>query len=283
MDSITIFNAYNQTKKRLEAAGIADFGFEAREIIRHITGFDNKKIMLNYNTSLTDIQQKRLDEIVSARATGYPLQYILGSWSFYGLSFKVGKGVLIPREDTEIAVDTALELIKGKKEPKVLDLCAGSGAIGISIAVNRPEAKVTMLEKYDSALFYLKENIALNNANNAKYLKGDVLESDGSGDKYDLIISNPPYIKEKDMKALQSEVKAEPTEALYGGEDGLVFYRAIVKNYKLSLTSGGSICFEVGFDEAESVKEIINKAGFNDIAVKKDLSGIDRVVFGTVN
>lgn len=283
MDSITIFNAYNQTKKRLEAAGIADFGFEAREIIRHITGFDNKKIMLNYNTSLTDIQQKRLDEIVSARITRYPLQYILGSWSFYGLSFKVGKGVLIPREDTEIAVDTALELIKGKKEPKVLDLCAGSGAIGISIAVNRPEAKVTMLEKYDSALFYLKENIALNNANNAKYLKGDVLESDGSGDKYDLIISNPPYIKEKDMKTLQPEVKAEPTEALYGGEDGLDFYRAIVKNYKLSLTSGGSICFEVGFDEAESVKEIINKAGFNDIAVKKDLSGIDRVVFGTVN
>lgn len=283
MDSITIFNAYNQTKKRLQAAGIEDFGFEAREIIRHITGFDNKKIMLNYNTSLTDIQQKRLDEIVSARITRYPLQYILGAWSFYGLSFKVGKGVLIPRADTEIAVDTALELIKEKQKPKVLDLCAGSGAIGISIAVNRPEAKVTMLEKYDGALLYLKENIILNNANNASYLKGDVFESDCADCKYDLIISNPPYIKEKDMKTLQPEVKAEPTKALCGGKDGLDFYRAIVENYKASLTSGGSICFEVGFDEAESVKEILTEAGFSGITVKKDLSGIDRVVFGTVN
>ncbi|MBR6902553.1 MAG: peptide chain release factor N(5)-glutamine methyltransferase [Clostridia bacterium] len=283
MDNNTIFNAYNRTKKQLEAAGIEDFGFESREIIRHITGFDNKKIMLNYNTRLTDIQQKRLDEIVSARVARYPLQYILGTWSFYGLSFKVGKGVLIPRADTEIAVDMALELIKDKKEPKVLDLCAGSGAIGISIAINRPEAKVTMLEKYDGALLYLKENITLNNANNASCLKGDVLESDGSGDKYDLIISNPPYIKEKDMETLQPEVKAEPIAALYGGEDGLDFYRAITANYKASLTSGGSICFEVGFDEAESVKEILNKAGFSGITVKKDLSGTNRVVFGTVN
>ena len=283
MDSITIFNAYNRTKKQLEAAGIEDFGFEAREIIRHITGFDNKKIMLNYNTPLTDIQQERLDEIVSVRVTRYPLQYILGTWSFYGLDFKVGKGVLIPRSDTEIAVDTALELIKNKKEPKVLDLCAGSGAIGISIAVNRPEAKVTMLEKYDDALFYLKENIILNNADNANYLKGDVFGSGGSGTKYDLVISNPPYIKEEDMKTLQKEVKAEPTKALCGGQDGLDFYRAIVKNYKVSIKSGGRICFEVGIKQAESVKEILNEAGFSDIAVNKDLSGIDRVVFGTVN
>ena len=152
VDKNTIFNAYNQTKRRLQEAGIEDFGFEARQIIRHITGFDNKKIMLNYNTPLTDIQQKRLEEIVLTRIARYPLQYILGIWSFYGLEFKVGEGVLIPRADTETAVETAIGLLKDKKEPKVLDLCAGSGAIGISIVVNIPDSRVTMLEKYDKAI-----------------------------------------------------------------------------------------------------------------------------------
>lgn len=282
MNSNTIFAAYNETKKRLEAAGVEDFGFEARVIMRHVTGFDNKKIMLNYNTPLSRFQIERLSEIVTARSTRYPLQYILGTWSFYGLDFKVGNGVLIPRADTETLVETALELIKDKKEPEVLDLCAGSGAVGISIAKSRADSRVLMLEKYEAAARYLKENIELNGIKNAEYLEGDVLKGDGGDRAFDLIVSNPPYIKSGDMPLLQAEVKYEPQTALDAGEDGLLFYRQIVKNYKKSLAKGGSMCFEVGFDQAGSVTRILSEAGFKNIKTVKDLSGNDRVVFGTV-
>ncbi|MBR5923642.1 MAG: peptide chain release factor N(5)-glutamine methyltransferase, partial [Clostridia bacterium] len=121
----TIFKAYNETKERLAGAGIEDFGFEARVIMRHVTGFDNKKIMLNYNAELTALQTDRLNDIVTRRSARYPLQYILGEWSFYGRTFKVGDGVLIPRADTETAVEAALDLIKDKPSPDIADLCAG--------------------------------------------------------------------------------------------------------------------------------------------------------------
>lgn len=279
----TVFSVYNDTKRRLQAAGIEDYGFEARVIIRHITGFDNKKIMLNYNMPLSAAAQSKLGEIIKRRVARYPLQYILGEWSFYGLNFKVGEGVLIPRPDTETVVDTALKLISEKEAPKVLDLCAGSGAIGISVAVNRPDSRVYLLEKYERAAEYLKENIKINMASNAEYISGDVFSCDGADEGYDLIVSNPPYIVSADMETLQPEVKYEPETALDGGEDGLMFYRAIAEKYKPSLAPGGSICFEVGLNEAAAVKELLNEAGFKDIDTVKDLGSVDRVVFGTVN
>lgn len=281
MANNTIFAAYNLTKSRLSAAGIEDFGFEARVIMRHITGFDNKKIMLNYNTPLTPCQTRRLEDIVNRRIARYPLQYVLGEWSFYGLDFKVGEGVLIPRADSETAVETALELIKDIKAPKVLDLCAGSGAIGIAVAANRPDCTVLLLEKSEAAAKYLKENIMRNSPDNARYVSGDVFSGDGAGE-YDLIISNPPYVRTQDLKRLQPEVLFEPAAALDGGEDGLDFYKAITENYKKSLKTGGYLCFEVGINQAKSVAGILDSAGFDGISVRKDLNEIDRVVFGTV-
>ena len=278
----TIFGVYNEIKSRLSAAGVEDYGFEARVIMRHVTGYDNKKIMMNYNAPLSPAELLKINDIVARRQARYPLQYILGEWDFYGLRFKVGDGVLVPRQDTEIAVDTALELIKGKENPRVLDLCAGSGAIGISIAVNRPDSKVLLLEKYEAAGRYITSNIELNGAAGAEYVPGDVFAGDCGGDKFDLVISNPPYIKSGEMDALQPEVKFEPATALDGGADGLDFYRAITENYTPSLNRGGSMCFEVGVNEAQSVKELLKKAGLADIGVKKDFAGIDRVVFGTV-
>ena len=282
MANSTVFSAYNETKEKLAAAGIEDYGFEARVIIKLITGFDSKKILLNYNSPLTDFQQNALKEIIDRRVTRYPLQYILGEWEFYGRVFKVGEGVLIPRADTETAVEAALKLIENRQNPHVLDLCAGSGVIGITIAAIREDSRVTLLEKYDEAARYLKENIALNRAANARYIKGDVLSGDESGNKYDLIVSNPPYIKSGDMPFLQPEVGFEPETALEGGEDGLTFYRAITENYKKALNKGGFICFEVGTGEAEAVCEILKNAGFADVCKRKDLSGADRVVFGTL-
>ena len=282
MANRTVFRSYNDTKEKLKNSGVKDFGFEARVIIKHITGFDNKKVILNYNAVLSDKQEKQLEAIISRRISGYPLQYIIGKWGFYGLEFNVGKGVLIPRADTETLVETGLQLIKEVKEPSVLDLCAGSGAVGISIAVNRRDSNVLLLEKYETAYLYLKENIALNNADNSEALKGDVLKGDCSDRKFDLIVSNPPYIKSAEIKYLEKEVKCEPLSALDGGSDGLNFYRAIINNYKIALKSGGKICFEVGINQSESVKEMLHLSGFEDVETAKDYSGIDRVVFGTV-
>ena len=278
----TILKVYNETKARLLSAGVEDYGFEARVIMRHVTGYDNKKIMMNHNALLNTAQLMRINDIVARRQARYPLQYILGEWDFYGLKLKVGDGVLIPRPDTEIAVDTALQLIKEIKNPRVLDLCAGSGAIGIAVAAGRGDSKVFLLEKYEAAANYLRKNIELNGAANAEYISGDVLTGDYSENKFDLIISNPPYIKSGEMRTLQPEVKYEPASALDGGSDGLDFYKAIIENYKQSLNRGGSMCFEVGINQAESVKELLEAAGFTDIGVKKDFSDIDRVVFGTV-
>ena len=279
----TIFNVYNETKKRLNSFGIEDYGFEARVIIKHITGFDNKKIMMNYNSLLNPAQLKRLEDIIIKRQARYPLQYILGEWSFYGRTFKVGEGVLIPRADTEIAVETALQLIKDSKAPRILDLCAGSGAIGLTIALEREDSNVTLLEKHSEAVKYCKLNKDLLGVKNADVSCGDVLKGDCSEERYDLIVSNPPYVSESDMKTLQPEVRYEPQTALCPGNDELLFYKEIVGNYGKSVNYGGAFCFEVGINQADSVKEILSSAGLQNVSAVKDYADIDRVVFGTVS
>ena len=148
------------------------------------------------------------------REMRYPLQYIFGQWEFYGLNFKVGPGVLIPRADTEVLADKALELIKNKKSPRVLDLCTGSGCIAVAIAKTRSDAAVTAVEKYEAALDYARQNVKRNGVNNVTLLAGDVLEAAAAEGRYDLIVSNPPYITAADMKKLQPEVTYEPETAL---------------------------------------------------------------------
>lgn len=278
----TIFKVYNETKEKLKSFGIEDYGFEARVIMRHITGFDNKKIMMNYNAALNAHELKKLEDIILKRQARYPLQYILGEWSFYGRTFKVGDGVLIPRPDTEIVVETALDLIKGIKSPRVLDLCAGSGAIGLTLALERPDSNVILLEKYKTALQYTELNKELLSAENADCICGNVFSGDCADNKFDLIVSNPPYVCKPDMANLQPEVRYEPQTALCPGSDELLFYKEIIKNYKNSVNSGGAFCFEVGVNQAQRVKSILESAELLDVESKKDYAGIDRVVFGTV-
>lgn len=277
---MTIFEAYNNTKKKLSAAGIDDAVFEAKQIIRHVTGLTSAQILAQYNNSLTEFQQSILTVTVKQRLIRYPLQYIFGEWDFYGRTFKVGPGVLVPRADTETLIDKAVEYLKNIQNPIVLDLCAGSGCIGITLACEVPQARVIMVEKYEEAMRYLKENIERNGANNAKAVLGDVFEGAGKQTGIDLIISNPPYISENEMETISPETKFEPETALYGGEDGLVFYRAIVSEYLGALKPGGMAAFEVGFDQSQAVCELMAAAGLVDIKAKKDLNGIDRAVFG---
>lgn len=279
---MNIFEAYNSTKKALQKAGIEDYVFEAKQIIKHITGFSSSEILMNYTNALSEYQSNNLTAIIRQRELRYPLQYIFGEWSFYGRDFYVGPGVLVPRADTETVIEVCLDYLKDKKEPKILDLCAGSGCIGITLAKEIKDSTCLMAEKFPEAMRYAEKNIIRNKAENARVISGDIFEGAGNEDKYDLIVSNPPYIPEKDTETVSPETKYEPHTALYSGADGLEFYRAITENYKGSLKQNGMLCYEVGIGQANAVKEILKTAGFADIGTKKDLNGIERAVYANL-
>ncbi|MBQ3550106.1 MAG: peptide chain release factor N(5)-glutamine methyltransferase [Clostridia bacterium] len=255
---------------RLKNSGFESARFEATQIVNAVCG----SYMLSQKVApeLVALAESKAE----LRLKHEPLQYILGEWEFYGLPFKVGPGVLIPRQDTETLVETALPLLKPSRN-RVFDLCAGSGCIGIALA-KLSGAKVTFFEKSDDALPYLEENIRLNGIE-AEVLHYDVLGAPPKM-KVDMIVSNPPYIKTAVVEGLETEVKCEPLMALDGGEDGLRFYRHIATAWKPCIELGGYLIFEIGFDQGEEVTEIMKNAGYRDVQCKKDLCGEDRVVIG---
>lgn len=279
MNKLTIFSAYNSTKKQLNSAGIEDYALEARYIMRHITGYDNTKIMANYMEELTPLQQTVLKNMVTRRMSGYPLQYILGVWQFYGLDFFVGEGVLVPRADTETLVRRALGFLENRPDAKMLDLCAGSGCVGIAVAKNSG-VKGVAVEKYETAYAYLEKNIKRHSVPLTPVL-ADILNYETT-DKFDLIVANPPYISEEELSLMNRETSFEPREALFAEDDGLFFYKKIAALYKEKLLPGGMLAVEIGFSQAEAVTEIFKENGFVNIAVDNDYSGNQRVVFGTV-
>lgn len=248
---------------------------EAKIILSHLADTEPNRL----GFSVKEINSEDIKEIITKRRQGVPLQYILGKWWFYKSEFLVGEGVLIPRQDTEFLVETGLELIENIQNPQACDLCSGSGCIAISIALDRPDATVTAVEKYDEAYGWLLKNIEYNGAKNVTPRQADVL--DPPFGSFDLILCNPPYIPEGDKEILSAEVLNEPHTALFGGADGLYFYRKITKLWKKSLKAGGHLAFEVGIKEAPLVEEILKNEGFSEIGTKNDLIGIQRVVFGT--
>ena len=228
-----------------------------------------------------EVDEALIEPLVARRIAGEPTQYILGMWEFYGLPFYVGEGVLIPRPDTEVLVEKGLELIKGVANPKVLDLCSGSGCIAIAIKKQRPDAQVTAVELYDKAAHYLERNIALNGVD-VTLKRADVLQPPKAEEwgKYDLILSNPPYIDKDAMAELSQEVKREPHTALFGGEDGLTFYRAIAESWLALLNDRGAVAVEIGFDQGKTASEIFEAKGLKT-ALFQDYGGNDRVIIGT--
>lgn len=247
-----------QICKRLQAAGIASPAFEAAQLCL--------------------LDDSSVDAAVEKRIAGYPLQYILGEWEFFGLPFLVGEGVLIPRPDTEILVECALAFLKNKPNAQVLELCAGSGCISVAIAKNTGAA-ITAVELSSAAFVYLQKNILLNGvAVNA--IHGDIRY--GVKGQFDLILSNPPYIRTGELHALSREVRHEPQMALDGGEDGLCFYRTITEVYKKNLARGGALLLEIGYDQRESVTGILKAAGYRNIVCYKDYGGNDRVLKGEI-
>jgi release factor glutamine methyltransferase len=256
---------------------------EARSIIELVTGFDSRQQLLKRDYILTNEQEALISSILKKREQGYPLQYILGKWSFMDNDYFVGEGVLIPRDDTEVVVRSVLPYLKDKENPTVIDLCSGSGIIAITLKKLFPKATVYALELSERAMPYLEKNIK-GLCPEVRLCKGDlnVLYKDFQDNYFDLIISNPPYIKSEDLATLQQEVRSEPVMALDGGQDGLVFYKNILDRWSSKLKQGGALAFELGEEEFLPVKALMEEKDFENIVGYKDLGGIYRAINGTV-
>ena len=254
-------------------------GFEADCIVADLIGVTNSVLPVIDSTEVTQDTVKQAEIYVQRRHNGEPLQYILGKWEFYGKSFYVGEGVLIPRPETELLIDIALDFLKGKKAPVCFDLCSGSGCIGITLASLISDSDVTVLEKSEKALSYLRRNKELNRTKNLKIVQGDLF--DGAtvfgNRKCDILLSNPPYIRRDILPDLQREVQAEPNMALDGGEDGLDFYRAIADKWVSCIKPDAMLAVEIGEDQGSEVSEIFRKH-FAEVNIVKDLFGNVRVV-----
>lgn len=255
--------------------------FSARCIMEQAFGSSFPMIMLDRNKPVPEAEEQACLSMARKRAGGYPLQYILGEWEFFGYRFKVGEGALIPRPDTETLVEQVIEICRSNKleSPKIADLCSGSGCIAVTLKKEIPQAQVYAVELSDKALPYIRVNSELNHAD-IHIVQADVLlekTAEESGN-LDIIVSNPPYLTGQDMKCLQTEVAFEPEMALFGGEDGLDFYRKITAVWRNSLNSGGYIAFEFGMDQHEAVRGILQQYGFKNIQLSRDTSGIIRTV-----
>ena len=262
---------------RLAAVGCEDAAFDARCLLEDLGGLPRGHAA--DDTPLTAEQETVLDAALAQRAAGRPLQYILGQWDFLALTLKVGEGVLIPRPDTELLCEVAADNLRGKTAPRVLDLCAGSGCVGLGVASLCPSAQVTAVELSADALSYLRENVSRYPQYAVTVRQGDVLADFAAFDgPYDAILSNPPYIPTADLPTLQREVRHEPNMALDGDSDGLTFYRTIAEHWCGKLAPDGFCAVEVGVGQADDVAALFAAAGLETTAIYPDLAGIPRVV-----
>lgn len=268
---MTCRDLYAYAEHRLGSA------FEAKQLFTYVTGKPVLELAVHGDAPIPQAQADRMQSLCARRLGGEPLQYLLGEWEFFGLPFLVGEGVLIPRQDTETLVETALEKIAGVDRPDVLDLCSGTGCVAIALEKHLPEAKVTALELSVQAFDFLRKNVALNHSA-VQPVHGDLTAYTHFA-PLDLLTANPPYIPRKELDGLQIEVQHEPRLALDGGEDGLDIYRAIIRRYRPQMRAGGWICMEVGIGQSEDVCALLSEGGFCDAGVQKDYTGVARVVF----
>lgn len=276
---------YISTRAALKRAGVEAYSLEARLLVSHAVGKSKEAFLRDLRLYTSTENEQKINALLQRRLAGEPLAYLIGEWEFYGLPIKVTPDVLIPRMDTEVLVETAVSALVGRKmDARILDLCSGSGCIGCAISHELPAARLVMVDISDRALEISKQNLRLNRQNRTICLKADALAKPPmSIGTFDLIVSNPPYVPSFEILTLDSSVRDyEPLGALDGGEDGLMFYRAIVRNWKGVLRPGGQLMFEVGETQADAVSDLMRGAGFRDIATVEDTAGIRRVVTGRI-
>lgn len=284
MAKISYLELYKEGAEALNKAGIADYEIDARLLIEHVSGKDRNALYAHGEEEVDAGLVDKYREFINRRCSRIPLQHIMGSTGFMGLDFAVNEHVLIPRWDTECLVEEAL--IHTMDGDKVLDMCTGSGCILLSIMHYKNEINGVGADISEEALKVAKMNadrLLKTSDEKPRFVRGDLYDalSDEDRGSFDIIVSNPPYIRPEVIKTLEPEVRDyEPMTALYGGEDGLLFYRRITEHAKDYLKKGGFLLYEIGYDQAEQVTDIMEQNGFMDVKVIKDLAGLDRVVSG---
>ena len=280
----TYNDVYMQARNALRESGIEGYNLEARLLVATAAGKTTQELLRDLSLYTTAEMADKVAALTERRISGEPVAYITGAWEFYGLPMFVTPDVLIPRMDTELLVDTAKELLNGRKmDARVLDLCCGSGCIACAVGHELPAARIVAVDLSAKALEVARRNVAANRLSSRVIcMQADATASPPmSMGQFDMIVSNPPYVRSADMKKLDPSVRDfEPSWALDGGKDGLKFYKAIIKYWKSVLRPGGYLLFEVGEGQAESVKEMMLAGGFRSVSSKFDTLGVERVVMG---
>jgi release factor glutamine methyltransferase len=285
-----LLDALRSSTEYLERAGIGDAFADAEILTFHAAGADRLAAYME-NPEINSRLRTKIRRLVGRRAKGEPLQYIVGHVDFLGLTITVGKGVLIPRPETELVAEEAIRQVEGHMSgvrssdgvsphaARILDLCTGSGCIALAVAKAVPEADVWATDVSKVALRFAGKNARSNGVGNVTFLQGSLFDPLPDGAVFDLVVSNPPYIVSAEIPGLQREIKDwEPLAALDGGPDGLEFYRRIFSSVGSYLRDGGAVICELGFGQAVAVEDIARSSGFGNISVKKDLAGIDRIL-----
>ncbi len=286
--AITYNNLYLDIRQQLRSSGITAATLEARELVCFGTGKSREELQRDGSLYASPELERRVRELVERHLAGEPVAYLIGEWEFYGLPLDISPAVLIPRPDTEVLAEQAIAYLRGLENPegcRVMDLCAGSGCVGLAVAAQVPGSRVVLGEISDEALKICRQNIRRSGLSGRVVpIRTDARERpDRSLGEFACIVSNPPYIPTADLAGLDPSVRDyEPRLALDGGEDGLDFYRSISQLWREALCPGGRLYVEVGIGQADQVLRIMRGQGFGDVQIVKDLQGIPRVVYGTL-
>ena len=282
----TYNDLYLQARNTLRDSGVEAYALEARLLVATAAGKSTQELLRDLPLYTSTEVADKVAALIERRVGGEPVAYITGAWEFYGLPMVITTDVLIPRMDTELLVDAAKELLNGRKmDARVLDLCCGSGCIACAIGHEMPAARIVAVDLSAKALEVARRNVAVNRLSSRVIcMQADATASPPmSMGQFDMIVSNPPYVRSADMKKLDRSVRDfEPSWALDGGKDGLKFYKSIIKYWKSVLRPGGYLLFEVGEGQAESVKEMLLTGGFRSVGSKFDTIGVERVVIGNM-
>lgn len=281
---VTYHSLFMELRRRLWEAGFPGAELEARELVCHGAGMSRVEFYRDGALAVSPEVEGAVYALAERHMVGEPVAYLIREWEFYGLTLDVDSSVLIPRVDTEVLAEAAVAYVQDRRECRVLDLCAGSGCVGLAVAANAPGCRVLLGEISEPAIDVCGRNIRrCGLTDRVDVMCLDALKSPpGDIGTFQCVVCNPPYIPRADMETLDRSVKDfEPHLALCGGEDGLDFYRAIVKNWKSVLAERGRLYFEVGVGQAGAVARLMDGAGFGDVRILPDTQGISRVVYGT--
>ena len=281
---ITYQNLYLEIRRRLRKAGFPGADLEARELVCCGSGKTRQEFYRDCSMYTSPATEAAVHALADRHIGGEPVAYLIGEWEFYGLTLDVNESVLIPRADTEVLAEAAIGYVKDQGACRVLDLCAGSGCVGLAVAANAPECQVLLGDISEPAARVCRQNIRrCGLTGRVSVMTMDALEPPPRGiGKFQCVVCNPPYIPKADIDTLERSVKDfEPYLALCGGEDGLDFYRAAAGMWKEVLAENGRIYFEVGIGQADAALRLMRGAGFGGLEVLPDTRGIPRVVYGT--